>query len=41
MKLKGGGAEMEATFGLIPSLIMGTIAVVSIVSYFFFHHWAK
>jgi hypothetical protein len=41
MKAKGGGVEMEATFGLVPILIMALIAVVIILMYFFFHHWAK
>lgn len=32
---------MEATFGLMPMLILSIIAVVAILAYFFLHHWAK
>ncbi len=32
---------MEATFGLVPMLVLSAIVVVLIVSYFFFHNWAK
>lgn len=30
---------MEATFGLIPMMILSIIAVVSILAYFFLHNW--
>lgn len=32
---------MEATFGLVPMLILSIIAVVGILSYFFLHHWTN
>lgn len=39
MKVKGGGVIMEATFALIPMLILSLIAVVAILAYFFLHQW--
>ena len=41
MKLKGGGVEMEPTFGLVPMLVLAAIVVVLIMTYFIFHNWAK
>lgn len=41
MKVKGGGVSMEATFGFVPMLILSIIVIVLIMSYFFFHRWAK
>ena len=32
---------MDATFGLVPMLILSAIVVVLIMAYFFFHNWAK
>lgn len=32
---------MEATFGLMPMLILSIIAIVAILAYFFLHNWAK
>jgi len=41
IKVKGGGVKMEATFGLVPMLVLSAIVILLIVFYFFFHHWAK
>lgn len=32
---------MEATFGLVPMLVLAAIMVVLIMTYFFLHHWVK
>lgn len=32
---------MEATFGLVPMLVLAAIVILLVVFYFFFHHWAK
>lgn len=41
MRVEGGGFEMDPTFGLVPMLVLAAIAVVLIMTYFIFHHWAK
>jgi len=41
MKIKEGGISMESTFGFVPMLVISAIMIVLIMSYFFFHHWAK
>jgi hypothetical protein len=41
IRVKGGGVQMEATFALVPMLILSGISVVLIMMYFIMHHWAK
>lgn len=35
------GMKMDATFGLVPMLVISIIVVALILAYFVFHNWAK